>query len=80
MTKDTTVRTPEEHAAVWSFCQAIDADIPGTAGTDDALDILMNGGSLNGTLELLLAPLFKRVEDGVNRPELLGDWLNCTLR
>ena len=33
----------------------------------------MNGGALNGTLEPVLAPLFKRVEDGVNPSELLGE-------
>lgn len=56
-----------------SFAEAIDADIQAQQALDDALDILMNGGALNGTLEPVLAPLFKRVEDGVNPSELLGE-------
>ena len=56
-----------------SFAEAIDADIQAQQAPDDALDILMNGGALNGTLEPVLAPLFKRVEDGVNPSELLGE-------
>lgn len=51
----------------------MDADIQAQQALDDALDILMNGGSLNGTLEPVLAPLFKRVENGVNPSELLGE-------
>lgn len=56
-----------------SFAEAIDADIQAQQQLDDALDILMNGGVLNGTLEPVLAPLFKRVENGVNPTELLGE-------
>lgn len=56
-----------------SFAEAIDADIQAQQQLDDALDILMNGGALNGTLEPVLAPLFKRVENGVNPSELLGE-------
>lgn len=33
----------------------------------------MNGGTLNGTLEPVLAPLFKQVQSGTNPSELLGD-------
>ncbi|OFC62826.1 DUF935 domain-containing protein [Candidatus Erwinia dacicola] len=55
-----------------SFAEAIDADIQAQQDLDDALDILMNGGSLNGVFEPVLAPLFKQVEGGVNPPELLG--------
>ncbi|HDW1880828.1 TPA: DUF935 family protein, partial [Escherichia coli] len=43
-----------------SFAEAIDADIQAQQQLDDALDILMNGGALNGTLEPVLAPLFRR--------------------
>ena len=56
-----------------SFAEAIDADIQAQQQLDDALDILMNGGALNGTLEPVLAPLFRRVENGVNPSELLGE-------
>lgn len=56
-----------------SFAEAIDADIQAQQQLDDALDILMNGGVLNGTLEPVLAPLFKRVENRVNPSELLGE-------
>ncbi|MBE8614686.1 DUF935 domain-containing protein [Morganella morganii] len=56
-----------------SFAEAVDADVQAQQALDDALDILMNGGSLNGTLEPVLAPLFKRVEGGVNPSELLGE-------
>ncbi|MCO4936509.1 DUF935 domain-containing protein, partial [Escherichia coli] len=56
-----------------SFAEAIDADIQAQQQLDDALDILMNGGVLNGTLEPVLAPLFRRVENGVNPSELLGE-------
>ncbi|NAG07793.1 DUF935 family protein, partial [Escherichia coli] len=55
------------------FAEAISADHDAQQQLDDALDILMNGGVLNGTLEPVLAPLFKRVENGVNPSELLGE-------
>ncbi|EFM9525645.1 TPA: DUF935 family protein, partial [Escherichia coli] len=55
------------------FAEAISADHDAQQQLDDALDILMNGGVLNGTLEPVLAPLFKRVENGVNPTELLGE-------
>ncbi len=43
-----------------SFAEAIDADIQAQQ-------------QLDGTLEPVLAPLFKRVENGVNPTELLGE-------
>ena len=55
------------------FAEAISADHDAQQQLDDALDILMNGGVLNGTLEPVLAPLFRRVENGVNPSELLGE-------
>ena len=56
-----------------SFAEAIDADIKAQDQLDEALDILMNGGSLNGTLDAMLVPLFKQVQDGVNPSVLLGE-------
>ena len=55
-----------------SFAEAIDADIQAQQDLDDALDILMNGGTLNGVLAPVLEPLFNQVKDGVNPSELLG--------
>jgi hypothetical protein len=43
-----------------SFAEAIDADIQAQQALDDALDILMNGGTLNGVLAPVLEPLFNR--------------------
>lgn len=56
-----------------SFAEAVDADIKAQEQLDDALDILMKGGTLNSVLTSLLEPLFARVKKGAKPADLLGE-------
>ncbi|WP_038907899.1 DUF935 domain-containing protein [Dickeya oryzae] len=55
------------------FAEAVAADLNAQDTLDEALDILMNGGTLTATLEPVLAPLFERVHAGVRPVDLLGE-------
>ncbi|MFE8048759.1 DUF935 domain-containing protein [Brenneria goodwinii] len=67
--------TPPQDAPGQSlaFAEAVAADMQAQDTLDEALDILMNGGQLDDTLEPMLAPLFERIQSGIRPDDLLGE-------
>lgn len=56
-----------------AFAEAVNADVEAQDALDAALDVVMNGGQRDDTLEPLLAPLFERLQSGVRPGDLLGE-------
>ncbi|MEI7177537.1 DUF935 domain-containing protein [Pectobacterium carotovorum] len=56
-----------------AFAEAVNADVNAQDALDAALDVVMNGGQLDDTLEPLLAPLFERLQSGARPGDLLGE-------
>ncbi|RAW90940.1 DUF935 domain-containing protein [Photorhabdus laumondii] len=70
---ETTLSTTSMPPLPLAFSEAVNADLAAQDTLDEALDILMNEGSLNESLESLLVPLFHRVQNGVNPSDLIGE-------
>ncbi|MCT8349594.1 DUF935 domain-containing protein [Photorhabdus temperata] len=70
---ETTLSTTPMPPLPLAFSEAVNADLAAQDTLDEALDILMNEGSLNESLESLLVPLFHRVQNGANPSDLIGE-------
>ncbi|ETS32843.1 Mu-like prophage protein gp29 [Photorhabdus khanii NC19] len=70
---ETTLSTTPIPPLPLAFSEAVNADLAAQDTLDEALDILMNEGSLNESLKSLLAPLFHRVQNGANPSDLIGE-------